>query len=108
MMLTLSVSLHLLVVLMCAGGCIWEEYKDNTGERIGMAVIGLVCLLRAMMAVQDQIAEKTDVALALAIIIFGWGMLVAKLKNRRVRLSDGQGSSANSSRRTIGRDKAHQ
>lgn len=88
MMLTLSISLHLLIVLMCAGGCIWEEYKDNAGERVGMAVIGIVCLLRAMMAVQDQIAEKTDVALAAALIIFGWGMFYAKLKNMRAKVRD--------------------
>ena len=84
-MITLSIILNLLIMLMCFGGSIWSEYKDNFGERMGMVAIGMTCLIMAIMAQEFQIGERTDVMLEFGILLYGWGQFCAKLSNRRRR-----------------------
>ena len=83
MMLALSIVLHALVIVMCVGGMVWSEYRDNFGERIGMGAIAAVCAIRVAEFHEYNIADRSDVALAGAILLFGWGMMCAKLANRR-------------------------
>lgn len=87
-MMTLSIALNVVIAIMCLGGMIWEEYKDNFGERMGMAAIGIVCVIRAGMASDFNIAERSDILLEIGIILYGWGQLCAKLANRRRRVAE--------------------
>lgn len=86
-MITLSIVLNVLIALMCFGGSIWSEYKDNFGERMGMVAIGITCVIRAAMFQEYQIAERSDILLEVGIVIYGWGQFCAKLANRRKRIA---------------------
>jgi hypothetical protein len=89
-MLTLSIVLNLVIVGFCLGGTFWSEYKDNFGERAGMVMVGIVCLMRAAMAVEFEIAERSDILLEVGMILYAWGSLCAKLRNKRRRISGGR------------------
>lgn len=84
-MLTLSIVLNTVIALLCLGGVIWTAYKDNFGERMGMVVVGIVCLLRAALAAKFEVAELSDVLLEAGIAAFGWGQMCAKRKALRLR-----------------------
>jgi hypothetical protein len=85
-MLTLSIVLNLVIVAFCIGGTFWPEYRDNFGERAGMVVVGIVCLIRAAMAAEFEIAERSDILLEAGMVLYAWGQLCAKLRNRRRRM----------------------
>lgn len=82
-----AIVLHGLVFLACLGAALWKEYHDNFGERLGLVVVGITAIGRAVLMFEGLMpVDLSDVLMAGGIALFAWGMLCAKRRNRRLKL----------------------
>jgi hypothetical protein len=92
MLLNLSIVLNFVIAVLCAWGCVSKYYKDNFGERLGMSLIGMTCIVRAALAQEFRIEERSDIVLEIGILVFALSMFLAKVKlAKKIQLSEPSG-----------------